>query len=76
MNVTIFGKIRMQIFLESHGVEVWNFVEEGSIIPTTIVDTVKQPSLNMHGMRMIKWKFNMTKGKKYYSINHRNEWIL
>lgn len=35
----------MQIFIESHGVEVWNAVEEGPFITTSNVGGAEQPKL-------------------------------
>lgn len=40
-----FCKIRMQMFIESHGVEVWNAVEEGPFVTTSNVGGAEQPKL-------------------------------
>src|SRR4030066_1253041 len=37
-----FWKIRMRAYLEAQGEEIWNVVENGPFIPTTVVNDVVQ----------------------------------
>lgn len=57
-----FWKIKMQMFLESQGVEVWNVLEEVPLNFIVLISYINL-SLNMNGMKMINKSFMIKRPK-------------
>lgn len=71
-----FWKIRIQMFLESHGVEVWNTVIEETFIHTTIVEGGEEPNPKDEWNEDDKNKILYDKKAKNILASALNGWIL
>lgn len=65
-----FWEICIKARLEAQGKEIWNVIENGPFIPTSVINGVGTPKIKSSWMKMIRKRASITTKKSTYFKVH------